>query len=44
MNNEVKDRILEIFNNNQKIKDNPTCYIYNLKQISDQINEVQKYA
>lgn len=44
MNNEVKEKILNYFNNDLRIIDNPTCYFYDLAQISHQIQEVQNYA
>ena len=44
MNNEVKKRILDYFNKDKRIIDNPTCYFYDLVQISRQIKQIQNYA
>ena len=44
MNNEVKKRILDYFNKDKRIIDNPTCYFYDLAQISRQIKQIQNYA
>lgn len=43
MNEKVKSYITDIFSNDKSIVANPTCYIYDLEEITERINEISKY-
>ncbi len=42
MNRKVENYIRDIFSNNRNIVENPTCYIYDLEEITNRINEIEK--
>lgn len=42
MNRKVEEYIKSIFTQNREVMSNPTCYIYDLEEISARINEVDK--
>jgi len=44
MNKNVENKIINYFKTDEKIKKNPTCYFYDLSQISEQIEQISKYS
>lgn len=43
MNNKVRQYIKSIFSSNPEVMHNPTCYIYDLEEITDRINELERF-
>lgn len=43
MNEKVQRYIRELFSNDPEVMANPTCYIYDLAEISERIREIQRY-
>ena len=43
MNRKIEEYIRKTFTNNTAVVTNPTCYIYDLQEITDRINEIDKY-
>ena len=43
MNRKVEKYIKSVFTSNSEVIDNPTCYIYDLEEITNRIKEIDKY-
>ncbi len=43
MNAKIESYIRDAFKSNPEVVSNPTCYIYDLETISDEINEIERY-
>lgn len=43
MNRKVEDYIRTVFASNHEVMSNPTCYIYDLEEVTDRINEINSF-
>ena len=43
MNEKIKVFIKDIFSNNKEVVENPTCYIYDMEEVTARIKEIGKY-
>ena len=43
MNRKVEDYIKSIFSQNPSVIANPTCYVYDLEEITNRIGEIEKF-
>ena len=43
MNRKVEAYIKAIFSSNPEVMQNPTCYIYDLEEITNRIEEINKF-
>ena len=43
MNRKVEDYIKSTFSSNHEVMANPTCYIYDLEEVTERINEIDRF-
>ena len=43
MNKKVEEYIKSIFSSNSEVMKNPTCYIYDLEEITNRIEEIEHF-